>query len=434
MSREAHEFALMVEGMRGTSRLWMCCVLAAALLSSLPPSARAQEWNQWRGRDRDGVVHDFVAPETWPDQLHRRWQVEVGTGHSTPVVVGGRIYLHTRDVETDSEVVSALGLSDGELIWRDSYPAPYRMHPAGRAFGKGPVSTPLVADGRLFTLGKAGVLSCYDLESGERVWQDNFGGEFAAKFPLYGTGMSPILEGDKLIVHVGGPGDGALMALDPVTGEVIWSLQGDGPSYVSPIVVELEGQRQVVTQTDGYIISVAVDSGHLLWRLPFRTEFDQNVISPVLHGDKLILSGLNQPLFAIRLSREGDTWTPHELWSNPSTSLYMSTTVSVGDRLFGMTHRRKGQFFAMNADTGKAIWTSEGREGDNASFLVLDDILAVLTDSAELILLRPDADEFSPLRRYTVADSQTWAHPVVTHDGFLIKDLSSLALWEFEGS
>ena len=311
--------------MRDVSRCRVCGVVVAVLLIACPPVAQAQEWSQWRGRDRDGVVHDFEAPETWPEELHRHWQVEVGTGHSTPVVVDDRIYLHTRDEEADTEVVSALQLSDGQLIWQDTYPAPYRMHPAGRAFGKGPVSTPLVADGRLFTFGKAGALSCYDLASGERTWQENFAGQFAAKFPIYGTGMSPILEGNRLIVQVGGPGDGALMALDPATGEIIWSLQGDGPSYVSPIVVELEGQRQVVTQTDAYIISVAVDSGRLLWRLPFRTEFDQNVVSPVVHGDKLILSGLNQPLFAIRLSREGDEWTPEELWSNPSTSLYMST-------------------------------------------------------------------------------------------------------------
>ncbi len=406
-------------------------VAVAALLIALPSGALGQEWSQWRGRDRDGVVHDFVAPETWPEQLHQRWKVEVGTGHSTPVVVDDRVYLHTRNVEADAEVVRALQLSDGQVIWEDTYPVPYRMHPAGRAFGKGPVSTPIVAEGRLFTLGKGGAVSCYDVASGERIWQADFGGQFAAKFPLYGAGMSPILDRNRLIVQVGGPDDGALMALDPATGEVIWSLDGDGPSYVSPIVVELEGQRQIVTQTDAHIIGVAADSGRLLWRLPFRTEFDQNVVTPAIHGDKLILSGLNQPLSAIRLARDGDTWTPHELWSNPSTSLYMSTTVSVGDRLFGMTHRRKGQFFAMSADTGETIWTSVGREGENASFLVLDDLLLILTDAAELILLRADADEFAPLRRYTVADSQTWAHPVVTRHGFLIKDLSSLALWEF---
>lgn len=426
----------MVRNRHDLRRCRIHAAVLVALVVAFSPAAQtqAQEWSQWRGRDRDGIVHGFTAPAEWPEELHRRWQVEVGTGHSTPVVVGDRIYLHTRDVEADTEVVSALNLSDGQLIWQDIYAAPYRMHPAGRAFGKGPVSTPLVADGRLFTFGKAGALSCYDLESGERLWQEDFGGQFAAKFPIYGTGMSPILDGDRLIVQVGGPGDGALMAVDPATGEVIWSLHGDGPSYVSPIVVELAGQRQVVTQTDAYIISVAVDSGRLLWRLPFRTEFDQNVVSPVLHGDKLIFSGLNQPLFAIRLSREGDAWTTEELWSNSSTSLYMSTPVLVGDRLFGMTHRRKGQFFAMDVDTGETLWTSEGREGENGSFLVLDDLLVVLTDSAELIVLSPEAAEFAPLRRYTVADSQTWAHPVPAGGGFLIKDLSSLALWGFEGN
>ncbi len=409
-------------------------VAAVALLAAVAPAALAQEWSQWRGRDRDGVVHGFVAPEEWPEQLYRRWIVEVGTGHSTPVVVGDRIYVHTRNVEADAEVVRALQLSDGQVIWEDSYPVPYRMHPAGRAFGKGPVSTPLVAGGRLYTFGKGGALTSYALESGERLWQTDFGGQFAAKFPLYGAGMSPILEGNRLIVHAGGPDEGAIVALDPATGEVVWSLDGDGPSYVSPMIVSVDGQRQLVTQTDANIVGVAVDTGRLLWRIPFRTEFDQNVVTPALHGDKLILSGLNQPLFAIRLERDGDQWAPQELWSIPSASLYMSTPVLVGDRLFGMSHRRKGQFFAMDVESGEMIWTSEGREGDNASFLVLGDVLAILTDSGELMLLPPEADEFAPVRRYTVADSQTWAHPVATSGGFLIKDLSSLALWGFEGS
>ena len=411
----------------------LCVFVAAVLFTSSAMSRPAQGWSQWRGRDRDGVVHDVAVPDNWPEQLYRRWQVEVGTGHATPVVAGSWIYVHTRSEESNEEVVSALQLSDGQVVWQHKYPTPYRMHPAARAFGKGPVSTPVVAKGRLFTLGKTGMLSCYESETGRLLWQNDFSGQFAVKFPLYGTGMSPMIDSNKLIVHLGGPSEGSLMALDPVTGESIWTLEGDGPSYVSPIVVELEGQRQLVTQTEAQVIGVAVDSGKLLWRLPLKSEFDQNVVTPVVHGDMLIFSALHHPLFAVRLSRDGDSWTTQELWNNPSASLYMSTPVFIGNRLFGMSHRRKGQFFALDVNTGETIWASEGREGQNAAFLVVGNVLVILTEEAEMMLVEADATKLAPIRRYTVANSQTWAHPVLTSEGFLIKDLSGLALWAIDG-
>ena len=420
---------------RVLSSLLTTLLLAAGIVSYGPiaaasPDSNAADWYQWRGPNRDGVVTGPAVPIEWPDELHRRWQVEVGTGHSSPVVLGDRIYIHARNEEAEEETLFALRLEDGQTIWQRSYPAPYRMHPAARAFGNGPVSTPVIWDGKLYTLGKASTLSCFDIESGEMLWSDNFSSLFPRTVPLFGAGMSPQIEDGRLLVHLGGPQDGGFMALDPHTGEVIWNLRGDGPSYVSPIVVTIGAQRQIVTHTDSHIVGVAFEDGKLLWRIPFKTEFDQNIITPVLHGQRLILSGLHHPLFAIELVREGDSWTAQELWSNAALSLYMSSPVLAGDRLFGMTHRRKGQFFAVDTATGETLWTSVGREGQNASLVVLGDRIAMLTEEAELLVIDPTAEQYEPLRSYKVGDSQTWAHPVFTGAGILIKDLTSLALWE----
>ncbi len=399
--------------------------------SVLASSGRVSEdWAQWRGPNRDGIASQFTPPSSWPERLNRAWQVEVGTGHSSPVVVEDRVYLHARNEEADEETVFALQLGTGETVWTRSQSVPYRMHPAALAFGKGPVSTPVVWEGKLYTLGKASVLSCYAIESGELLWSDDFSSQFVATVPLFGAGMSPQIEDGMLLVHLGGPQNGAFMALDPQDGSVIWRFRGDGPSYVSPIVVTLQGQRQVITQTDAHIVGLALEDGKLLWRIPFKTEFDQNVVTPLIAGEQLLLSGLYHPLFAIELVRDEESWTPQQIWSNPALSLYMSSPVMVGDRVFGMTHRRKGQFFAVDPATGETLWTSIGRDGQNASLVVVGDLIALLTEEAQLFLIDPDAEEFAPLRDYSVADSPTWAHPVFTNAGILIKDHSTLALWQ----
>jgi outer membrane protein assembly factor BamB len=97
----------------------------------------------------------------------------------------------------------------------------------------------------------------------------------------------------KLLVHLGGPGRGALMALDPETGKPVWTFDGDGPGYSSPIVATFKDVEQVVTQTDAHIVSVDLDSGKLLWRIPFTTPYDQNIVTPVAHGERLLFSGLD---------------------------------------------------------------------------------------------------------------------------------------------
>ena len=158
----------------------------------------------------------------------------------------------------------------GKLLWRAAYPAPYKVNPAADRHGAGPKSTPVVYQGKVFTLGIGGVLSSFDAATGKPGWRKNFSGEFRETSPWYGTAASPVVDGGMVIAHVGGHDDGALMAFDAATGAVKWKWKGDGPGYASPIVVELAGKRQVVTQTQQNIVGVAAATGELLWKIPFH--------------------------------------------------------------------------------------------------------------------------------------------------------------------
>ncbi|MGO4884275.1 MAG: PQQ-binding-like beta-propeller repeat protein [Bryobacteraceae bacterium] len=391
-------------------------------LAVLALSAPGEDWPQWRGPHRDGVAIGFVEPKAWPEKLTLKWKIAVGGGHSSPVVADGKIYIHTR--QEDREVVTALRPENGQTIWQQSYDAPYKMNSAATSHGKGVKSTPAVADGRIFTLGISGILSCFDARSGQPQWRKEFG-------PFgYGVATSPLVDRGLVIVYVGGNTQGALTAFDAATGAEKWSAKGDGPAYASPIAVELAVTRQVVTQSREHIIGVSADTGDLLWQIPFKTIFEQNIVTPVLYRDTLIFSGTGDPVMAVKPLKHGVAWTTETIWKNQDFSMYMSSPVLTGDLLFGFSERKRGQFFCLNPADGATLWTSDGRQGDSAAIVAASSVWLILTPDANLTVVRQNTKAFEVLRKYSVADSPTWAHPVVIGRGILIKDATNLALWE----
>jgi len=196
---------------------WLKTTLSLALFILFIQQIFAQDWPQWRGANRDGAVTGFTAPKTWPDQLKQIWKVSVGVGHSSPLVIGARVYLHSRQAE--NEVAAAYDLDTGKTIWQDSYPVAYTMNQAAAGHGKGPKSTPVYSNGKLYTLGITGVLSCYDTANGKPLWRKDFAKQFKSTSPVYGAAASPIIDRGLLIAHVGGADGGALKALDAKSGE-----------------------------------------------------------------------------------------------------------------------------------------------------------------------------------------------------------------------
>lgn len=405
-------------------------VLFGLLLVGLMNAVLAQDWPQWRGPARDGNVAGFIPPTTWPERLRAGWKVVVGEGHSSPVVVGNRVFQHSRLGE--QEVVAAFDLSTGKEVWKDSYTAPYQMNPAATGHGKGPKSTPVAAGGKLYTLGITGTLSCYEISNGKLRWRKEFGSQLKPTAPEFGTAMSPIVDRGLLILHVGGGGQGSLMALDAVTGIAKWNWSGDGPGYASPIIIDLGGVRQIVTQSQKNIIGLAEADGQLLWKIPFTTAYEQNAVTPVAAGEMIIVSGLDQGLIALRPVKKGNVWAANQAWQNREVSLYMSSPVIRGGTIFGFSHRNKGQYFSVELATGKTLWLGDGRQGENAALELAGDLLMTLDNDARLTIFPVTARLTNPLRQYKVADSPTWAHPVILPGRILIKDVNSLSLLKLE--
>ena len=146
----------------------MVTAAACALTGALTASAGAQEWPGWRGPERDGHAASFEAPEHWPRELEQVWRTEVGSGYSSPVADDGRICVHTR--EGDDEVASCLAADSGKLLWNARYPAPYAKNSYALRHGKGPNATPIIDQGKLYTLGMSGILSSFDVATAKLLW------------------------------------------------------------------------------------------------------------------------------------------------------------------------------------------------------------------------------------------------------------------------
>jgi outer membrane protein assembly factor BamB len=414
-SRNTHRDELMLK-----HALFGVLIVAPVALAAQNPGS---DWPQFRGPNRDGALASFAEPKAWPEQLTQRWKVEVGEGHATPVLVGGRVYIFTR--QGANEVLQALDAATGKAVWQTRYAAPVTVNPAAKAHGPGPKSTPTFANGRVYTLGMGGIVTAFDAASGKQMWRKPAG----KTLPLYGTSTSPLVDGSLVIVHVGGDGQGALTAFDSNTGDVKWSWAGDGPSYASPLAATIDGVKQIITLTQDNIVSVAAADGRLLWRRPYKTEYTQNIINPMLVGNTLIVAGYEKPTMALRLVRKGEQWTAENVWENPAISLYMSNGVLVGDMLFGLSHRNRGQYFLLDVKSGKTVWIGMPRQGENAAIVHAGNLVFSLEDDAELVVGRVNTSAFQELKRYKVANSATWAQPVISGNRVFVKDVSSLAMW-----
>jgi outer membrane protein assembly factor BamB len=383
---------------------------------ALPAAFAFIDWPQWRGPNRDGAVPP-EPPQPWPERLRQVWNARVGEGHSSPVVAGKRAFQFARQQE--SEVIAAYDVDSGKQLWKQSYAAPYEMNSAATAHGKGPKSTPAIAGDRLYTLGINGILTCWEAATGKKVWGLDSKGS-----PDFGQASSPVVDRGTLIASIGPQKGGALTAFDAATGKIKWQWKEEGPAYASPIIAEPGGVRQVITNFQSHIAGISISDGKLLWKAPLKTPYDQNSVTPIVVGDLVIYSGLSNPVTAVRPGNP-----PQQVWENKEVGMYMNSPVLASGVLWGLSHRNKGQFFGLNPQTGKTVWTGEGRQAENAAMIARGSTVFALTTNSELFVFEASPSGLKQVAKYSVADTPTWAHPVILGNRVLVKDQASLALW-----
>jgi outer membrane protein assembly factor BamB len=412
----------------------MTNVRVACLAIALAPvaaggaqKASRDTWPQWRGPSRTSVLTLDEAPTMWPPELKKGWSVEVGEGYSSPIVGDGRVFVHAR--RDPDEVIFAIDLATGKVAWQQKYAAPIEKNPYAKQMAKGPYSTPLLAEGRLYTLGTTAILSAWNASTGALLWRKDFSSRIDTSKLFCGTAMSPLQTKSGIIVHVGDDRGGSILALDPATGTEKWTTSVRGPGYASPIELTIAGVPQIVTMTTRSVIGVDTATGTMLWEFPFDDEWNENIVTPIATPTGVIVSGVRQGTRRLTVAKSGSTWAATEAWHTPDVAMYMSSPVLARGTLFGHSSKRKGQFVAIDPDTGKILWATEGRNATSASVVAAGDHLVYLTTESQMIVAPVDSAAFREVRRYTVAPSTTYAQPIVLRDRVIVRDASNVTVW-----
>ena len=398
--------------------------LIAGFFLVLTISSNGQDWPQWRGATRDGNVTGFKAPKTWPKELKQEWKITVGFGDATPVVVGNKLYCFTR--QGTDEILLCLDAASGKELWKDKYAAQTITGPSANAH-PGPRSTPVIAEGKIVTLGVAGVLSCLDASNGKVLWRKE---NTTNLNPQFFTGMSPIVVDGMCIAHIGGKDNGTIVAYDLATGNEKWKWAGDGPAYSSPVVMTLEGKKQIVGITEKSVVGLNLE-GKQLWKvdaIPQNRHY--NAATPVIDGQTLILTGSGVGTKAIRIEKQGDGFSAKELWNNPDLGTKYNTPVIKDGYLYGLSSQRK--FYCMDVAKGQAVWTDTAMHSDFGAIINCGSVLMSLPSNSNLIIIKPTEKAYTELARYKVSDKPVFATPVVKGNQVYIKENETLALYKIE--
>jgi len=381
----------------------------------------AQDWPQWRGAGRNGVLTGFIPPAKWEGSLEQKWKITVGSGDATPALVGERLYVFSR--EGTEEVISCVSVNDGKVIWSSKYQAPAVTGAASSH--PGPRSSPAVASGKVVTFGVGGVLICWDADTGKELWRKE---EFPKVVPQFFTAVSPLIDEGLCIIHFGGKGNGAVIAYDLNTGQQKWRWDGDGPSYSSPITATIGGVKQVIVLTERNLVGLAFADGKLLWQtLATPSGRSCNAPTPIVNGNTVIFTGQGRGMFAVKVEKDADTFKASELWSNPEVGCEFNTPVLKSGYLYGFSAR--GNLFCLDATTGKTMWVDQTKFDRFGSVLDAGSVLLALPPNGELLVFKPNEKQFELVEKVKLAESQTYAHPVISGKRIFVKDRDSVIFY-----
>lgn len=398
-----------------------------ALLSTfaLTLGAMAADWPQFLGPTRDGVSTEKGLTTDWPKGgPPKAWEFPAGEGYSGPVVAEGKVILFHR--VKDEEVVQCLDADKGTPLWKFAYPTDYTDR-----FGKGNGSraTPLVAGGKVYTLGAGGVLTCVELKKGEKVWQVALHKEYKVPISFFGVATSPVLEGDHLLVNVGGK-DAGIVAFHKDTGREVWKATSQEASYSSPVVATLAGARQAVFFTREGLVLLDPATGKVNHTKRWRARINESVNAavPLVVGDEVFLTtSYNTGAILLRVTKD----SLEEVWKeDESLSAHFNTPVVRDGILYGIDGRQEagGRLRCVEWKTGKVRWTKEGF--GCASVTLVGDRLWMLTEGGELVVAEATPEGYREKTRAAVLQATVRAHPAFSGGRLYARDDKKLVCFK----
>ena len=393
------------------------------LAAALTVPTFAEDWPRWRGPRGDGTWHAPKLPETWPSGGPKRlWTQTIGGGYAGIVVAGGRVYTmdHEKLPKPDKDEPAApdgierilcFDAATGKPLWSHRYPTRY----GDLDYANGPRAAPTVHEGRVYSLGAVGHLHCCDAATGQVIWSKDLVKEFKARIPMWGLAASPLIDGDRVIIHAGGEPDGCFLAFHRISGQLIWHNLPDPAGYCTPILIEAPGGRQLVGWTPENVRGIDPATGKLLWTVPYKVTYGVSIATPIFHENTIVVTGYWEGTKAIRLgpgpSDASLIWEDnHLLRGLMAQPLYRAGHVYSIDKQYGLT--------CFDLKTGKKLWddgnkmTPKGRNPHAGMIWLNDgDRCLILNSAGELILARLNPSGYHEQSRTKILEGDVWGHP-----------------------
>ena len=435
------------------------CLLALPILFLAVPSAPADDWPQWLGPKRDGVWREKGILEKFPAGGPKvRWRADIGAGYSGPAVAGGKVFVTDRLVGAGAatqrnafdektsvagvERVLCLNEADGKQLWKHEYPCTYQV-----SYASGPRATPTVDGGRVYTLGTMGHLLCLDVAKGDVLWSKDLRAEYqgsgkAAGGAWWGFSASPLVDGDRLICLVGGPGS-IVVAFDKKTGKELWkALSASEAGYCPPMIYEQGGKRQLIIWHPDAIVSLDPETGKERWSQEFKIKAGLSIPTPRLDGDRLFVTAFYDGSILLKLKPDGSgadiVWQSNVKTEKPRLTKdlhsIMPTPFLIDGHIYGIGSY--GELRCLEEGTGKRLWMTRKPTGGetvrwaNAFLVRHEDRFFLFNEHGDLIIARLTPAKYEEISRAHILDPDNklpgrpviWSHPAFANKSMFVRN------------
>ena len=407
-------------------------------------SALSEDWTQWRGSNRDGVVEGNEWPATLDQSnLNQKWRVKLGSSYSGALLDKDTVYV-TESVGPKKGVyefdpVQALDRVTGKIKWKQQWPGTGKWNVTwpGRVNGAWIRSTPALANGKLFVAGMHDRLLCLEAKTGKKLWEIDFPKQFKTPIPGFGCVCSPMVDGKFVYMQAGA----SFCKIEQDSGKIIWRTMKDtgglrGGGFSSPVIATLDGKRQILLQARTELTGIDINSGAVLWKKQVKSFRGMNILTPLPYENGVYTSTYRYGSFFYTIKKGNESWIADEKWKNGSkSSAYMASPVLFEGYAYLLI--QNGNFACYNLKTGKECWRSEkrfgsGRHGMYMSLVRQGDRILGLDQGGNLHLIKANPKEFQLIDSRKVSEQPTWAHLAISGDQVAVRELNGIALYDWK--
>lgn len=391
------------------------CVAAVFILAA---NCYGSDWRQWGGPSGDFHVPSTGLADKWPESGPKQlWSRPLGAGYSSIAAADGRLYTMYRN--GDDEIIVALDASTGRSLWEYKYAAPV-VGKYTRDFGLGPNASPLVLDDRIITIGFTGMMNCVSID-GKPIWSHDLLTDFHGEHLEFGYSPSPILYKGNVITLVGGKENGVI-AFNPSDGSTIWRSEQLDINYVTPKVISVDGQDQLIVFSKSELLGLDANGGERLWSFPCTNMYKTHATDVIWGDDNLLWVATQKDggVRVLKLSQQNGNTKVEQVWKSNKLHVFHWNSVRVGDYVYTSSGDTTTMTVAVNVKTGKIAWRERGFT--KMLCLYADDKLIILDENGQLALAKVSPEGFNVISKHQLTERVSWTIPTLVGDTLYVRD------------